>query len=283
MNEVMNDLGLALAYLVPVCLVWFVGMKVYDKLTPFDLQSELTEKDNPAVSVAYGGFALGLIIALGGLFHGNVDSDVALAKDLGMTVAFGALAVVLMGVSSWINDKVILPHVKVSDELKKGNMAVGLAEAGSFVANGCILYGALSGEGSVVTGLVFWLVAQVVLLMVSIIYNVITKFDAKIEVAGGNTAVGLSYAGFLVAMGIILKAATQGNFVSWNENLTNFAIIVGFSLVVLPCVRLFLDKAILHKADLCQELAVDKNKGVGALEAVFYVSSSLIISWIMLS
>ena len=281
-NEVINDLGLALAYLVPVAIIWIIGIKAYDKLTPFNLQNHLTEKDNPAVSVALGGFSLGLVLAIGGVFHGY-ETDMSLQDDLMQTVKYGLLAIPLILISSWINDKVILSHIDTRKEIEKGNLAAGLAEGSSFVANGLILYGALSGDGSLVTGLVFWIISQVVLLVVSIVYNMITKFDSKASISEGNVAVGLSYSGFLIAIGMILKASTQGDFVSWVENMTTFGVVVGFSLITLPLVRLFLDKMVLRKADLCKELSVDKNKGVGALEAIFYISSALMIAWIMLN
>lgn len=282
MNELINDLTLALMYLVPTCLVWYLGMRSYNLVTPFKLQKELTEKDNLAIGLSFSGYCLGLIVAIGGLYHG-ASEVVDVKGDLLMTVAYGVLAVVLMTISSVINDKIILPSIKTSDALRDGNVAVGIVEAGGFVANGLILYGALSGEGSWTTGLVFWGIGQIVLILVSVVYNMITPFNSKSEIVSGNMAVGIAYSGFLVAMGNILRAASQGNFISWTENLTNFGVIVGFALVVLPVVRFFLDKAILCKASLSKELSEDQNKGAGAIEAVFYLASSLLISWIMLS
>ena len=283
MNEVINELSLALAYLVPTVVVWLLCTKGYNLVTPFKLQQELTQKDNPAVAVSFGGFCLGVVLALMGLYHASSGASSTVQSDLIAVVGYGALSGVLMVVSSFINDKVILPSVSTAEALVDRNMAMGFVEAGSYVANGLILCGALSGEGSLVTGLVFWVISQVVLVIISVVYNMITKFDSKQEIISGNTAVGVAYAGFLVAMGNILKAGTQGSFVSWSENLTNFGIIVGFSLVVLPVVRIVLDKFVVSKASLSEELAVDKNTGVGALEAIFYVSASLLISSIMLS
>lgn len=282
LNEVINDLGLALVYLIPISIVWVLGMKCYDWFTPFKLQDHLVEKDNPAVSVAYGGFALGLVLAIGGIFHGY-ESQRPLVQDLIVTVGYGFLAVALMLVSSIINDKVILSNVSTKSELEKGNVAIGAVEAASFIANGLVLFGALSGQGSLLTGLAFWLVAQFVLLVVSIVYNMITKFDVKTQLAQGNSAVGFSVAGFMIAMGVVLKASTQGSFESWMENLTTFGIVVGFSLATMPLIRLFLDKVLLSKSDLCKELSVDQNIGIGAVEGLFYVSSALMISWVMLS
>ena len=54
----------AVVYLTLVLIIFYVGKKAYDLLTPYDLNHELLEADNKAVAVSLSGYLFGLGIIL---------------------------------------------------------------------------------------------------------------------------------------------------------------------------------------------------------------------------
>ena len=281
MQELINEALTSAVYLVPLVLVWLIGHFVYDVVnTKFKIKDELTEKDNPSIALSIVGYNIGLVLALGALLTGS--SATTMTQDLLAVGGYGLLAVLLLNISALINDRFILPKLSVSSELVSNNKAVGFVEAGSFIANGLILFGALSGDGSILTALAFWGLGQGTLLFGSYVYNWITSFDSKAEIAAGNSAVGVAYAGFLVAVGNIISFASRGTFVSWTENLTNYVFIAAFCFVFLPVIRAILDLVFLRGVSLSKEIHTDKNVGLGAIEASFYLAGALLVGWVML-
>ncbi|MFQ5772817.1 MAG: DUF350 domain-containing protein, partial [bacterium] len=96
----------AFIYLVAVFFLFFVGKFVYDKLNRrFVLQEELLQKDNFAVAIAVVGYYLGLVFAIGGILIGP---STFWLDDLLDILFYGIIAIVLLNLSAYINDKIIL-------------------------------------------------------------------------------------------------------------------------------------------------------------------------------
>ena len=65
----------SMPFFAAIGLLLFIGKVIYDFVSPYNANEELTEKDNPAFGVAMCGFLGGLAIALGGLSFGfNADN-----------------------------------------------------------------------------------------------------------------------------------------------------------------------------------------------------------------
>ena len=62
---------------------------------------------------------------------------------VGLNFLYAALGVVLMFLSYWVLD-ILTPKVDFPEELKKGNIAVGLVVAAIFVAIAIVIGGALN-------------------------------------------------------------------------------------------------------------------------------------------
>ena len=265
-------------YLAVVLVLLVIGKWVYDGLhRRFVLRTELVEKDNLAVALAVAGYYLGLVIVLGGVVSGPASFN--MFDDVIGLVIFGGLGIVLLNLSAWINDKVVFSKFDNEKEIVEDrNAGMGAVEGGNYVAVGLITAGAMSGEGGVLPGLVFWVLGLVALIVAGLLYDKITSYDLHEQIEKDNVAVGVAFAGVLVGFGNIIRLAGDGDFVSWNESLTEFGYYTLVGLILLPLIRIFADKVLLPGASLSDELVQDRpNLGAGFIEAVSYLAASMLI------
>ena len=273
-----EQIGTGFIYLAVVLGLLVLGKWLYDVLhRRFVLRTELVEKDNLAVALAVSGYYLGLVIVLGGVVSGPASFSVI--DDVIGLVIFGVLGTVLLNLSAWVNDAVVFSKFDNEREIVEDrNAGMGAVEAGNYVAVGLITAGAMSGEGGLVPGLVYWFAGLVALIVAGLLYDKMTSYDLHDEIEKDNVAVGVAFAGVLIGFGNIIRLAGEGDFVSWNQSLTEFGYYTIVGLFLLPLVRLFADKVLLPGASLSDELVKDQpNLGAGVLEAVSYVAASMLI------
>ena len=265
-------------YLAVVLVLVVIGKWVYTALhRGFVLRTQLLEKDNLAMALTIAGYYLGLAIVLGGVVSGPGSG--MLTENVIDVVIFGLVAIVLLNLSGWINDKIIFSRFDNQKEIiQDRNIGMGAIEGGNHVAVGLITAGALSGEGGLLSGAVFWVLGQVGLIVAALLYNKMTSFDLHDEIERDNTAVGMAFAGVLIGFGNIIRLAGEGDFVSWTQSLSEFGYYAVVGLLLLPLVRLFADKVLLPGARLTDELVQDvPNVGAGAIEATTYLAASILI------
>ena len=274
----LEQIGTGFIYLAVVLGLLVLGKWLYDALhRRFVLRTELVEKDNLAVALAVSGYYLGLVIVLGGVVSGPASFSVV--DDVIGLVIFGLLGIVLLNLSAWVNDTVVFSKFDNEREIiEDRNSGMGAVEGGNYVAVGLITAGAMSGEGGLVPGLVYWLAGLAALVVAGLLYDKVTSYDLHDEIEKDNTAVGVAFAGVLIGFGNIIRLAGDGDFVSWNESLAEFGYYTVVGLILLPLVRLFADKVLLPGASLSDELVKTKpNLGAGVLEAVSYLAASMLI------
>jgi uncharacterized membrane protein YjfL (UPF0719 family) len=273
----------ALFYIITVFIIFYFGKIVFDKIQPrFKLKEELVEKDNLALALAVTGYYLGLVFVIGGTLVGPSSG---LMTDIIDILFYGIIAIILLNVSNILNDKIILYKFNnVKEIIDDQNAGTGIIVAANYLANGLILYGAVSGEGGdLITLLVFWLLGQVALIAASFLYNLITPFDVHEQIEKDNIAVGVAMSGIIIALGNIISTAIYGDFYSWQFNLTRFLGFVIFGLLLLPVMRFISDKILLPGRKLTDELVnQDKpNIGAGIIEAFSYIAASIILGWVL--
>ncbi len=272
--------GLAFGLFVGALVLLIIGRGIFVLAYPrCNVREELVEKDNLALALVFAGYVLGLSIALGGTLVGPSLTIRSAFYDL---LVYGALAIVMMLISHFINDKVILRHFdNIKEIIDDRNCGTGIVVAANHIAMGLIVFGAISGEGNFLTALVFWALGQIALVLVTLFYNFILPFDLHKEIERDNVAVGVSFAGVLVATGNIVRYAIQGDFVSWRHDITFFVGVMIFGAVVLPVARFVIDKFILIGRSLTDELVHQEkpNIGAGAVEASVYIALSFLIGW----
>ena len=265
-------------YLAVILALLVVGKWVYDALhRSFSLRTELIENDNLAAALAVAGYYLGLVVVLVGVVSG--PASFSLLDDVIGLVIFGLLGIVLLNLSGLINDKVVFSKFAIEREIVEDrNAGVGALEGANYVAVGLITAGAMSGEGGLLSGLVFWIAGLAALIVAGMLYDRITAYDLHDEIEKGNVAVAAAAAGVLIGFGNIIRLAGEGDFVSWNESLTEFGYYTVVGLILLPFIRLFADKVLLPGARLSDELLQEQpNLGAGVIEGVSYLAASMLI------
>ncbi len=258
-----------------------IGKLINDLLhREYRLNFELVEKDNAALALAMAGYYFGLVLAIGG---GLVGPGVSIIDDLMDLCIYGLLGIVLVNVSWYICDKLILFRFNVSEELiRDHNQGTGVVSAGVSIASGFIIFGSVQGEGgSIWTVIGFWAIGQVILILAGLIYNLITPYSIHDEIEKDNVAAGVSFAGALVAIGAIIGFAAESDFESWAINLPDYLGYAALGLALLPLIRFLTDKVLLPTVNLTDEIAGQQKPNVGAayIEAFSYIAAAFIIYW----
>ncbi|MGB3617512.1 MAG: DUF350 domain-containing protein [Catalinimonas sp.] len=281
MNQALDTALTALVYLAATFVLFVVGRLVYRLFHPgVHVGRELVEHDNFAFAVAHVGYYVGLLLSIGGAIVGPTRGLVQDLIDIG---TYGGLAIVLLNLSILLNDKLILRKFLVRKEiLEDRNTGTGVIEGANAVATGLIILGAVSGEGgNWLTALAFWGVGQGVLLLTAVVYNLILPYDLHDHVERDNVAVGIGFAGAIVALGNLIRYALSGDFETWGETLGEVGIEVVLGLLLLPLARLLTDRILLPGRRLTDELINQEkpNEGAALVEAFAYVGGSVLITW----
>ena len=246
----------------------------------YNLNEELIEKDNAALALTLSGYYIGLIFCIGGVIEGP---SAGLVQDLKDVLIYGVLSIILLNVSAVINDRFILSKFQIKKEiLEDQNCGTGVVEFAVFIASGLNIFGAVYGHGgSILTAGVFWAVGQLVLVAAGKYYNFIVQYDMHEHIEKNNIAVGVGFAGAILAVGNLLRVASANDFVSWEINLGEFAGFLLVGIIILPVARAVTDKVLLPGRSLASELVDQEKPNIGAayLEACSYVGSSFLISW----
>ena len=284
-----NDMIIAVAesvsYVFGAFVMFYIGKLVYDLIhRKIDVKSELVDKDNFAFSIAHTGDLIGLMLAIGSSIVGPSNGIVADFIDMGI---YGGISIILLNLSIIICDKVILRRFSVYKEIiEDRNEGTGAVEAAVSIASGLIIFGAVSGESAgvehgILTAVVFWAVGQLVLIATSIIYNLTLSYNVSDEIEKDNVAVGVAFAGILIAIANLVRFAVSGDFISWSESFSNIGFDLVIGLLLLPVVRFLADKVLLPGRKITDELVNQEkpNVGVALIEAFAYIGGSVLITW----
>lgn len=291
-NETWGWLPSAILYLTNVIVIFFIGKLLLQKAYPkINIPEELVVKDNFAFAIVNVGYYTGLLLALTGIL---LEDTQGISLDLMNMSVYGILSVGLLFLSAKINDRFILHEFSIQKEIfKDRNTGTGVIEAANYIAAGLIIYGSVSGYmpnlfedmmgGDLLSGLlsvlVFWLVGQLLLVLVTRIYSKMLPYDVHQEIEADNVAAGVAFAGVLVALGILISYGTSGDFYSWTDHFLKIGIDVMIGLLLLPLMRWLTDTVLLPGEKLTDEIAKQEHPNVGAalIEAFAYIGSAVLI------
>lgn len=282
--DILRDIGSrGLPTLAIVLVALWIGKLINDLLTRYKVDEELTGKNNASVGVAMAGYYIGLAIAISGVVMGP-ESD-TLGKDMLGVAIYSLISIVLLNVSAFINDKLILYRFNNESELVNDqNSGTGATMAGSYLATGLIVNAAVSGEVAggwwkgLLACLIFFVLGQVVLVIAGLWYQRITSYDIhKVIGEDNNVAAGIGFGGFLFAMGYVVRAAMTGASVSWATDLVSFALYVVVALILLTITQAITDKVFLPKAKTSDEIGNQGNIAAAVIVAAIYASVAFLI------
>ena len=280
MNEHLLSMAKSVVYILEVfVLLWVARLAYTGFYRRVNLNAELFGRNNTALSVALSGYLMGVVFALGGALWGP---SAGWQADLVAIALSGLKAIALMLVASYLCEKVLLPRFDNTKEVVQDqNLGTAFVEAGMHLANGLIVLSIQQGSGSWQVGLVFWALAQGVLLLAGLLYGWVAPHQLHRELERDNAAVGLAFGGGLVGMGNIISLAAGGDFNGWQQGLTFFAEDAAFGLVMLFLLKRLADVVLAGGVKLgAEEVEAAPNVGAGLLEAVGYIGGSMLIVWV---
>lgn len=220
--------GLILLYIVAGFLLVGVFWLVQDKITPFTDKEERA-RGNVAVWVQRIGGSTGILIASAGSL---IMSDGPLWANLGMFLLDGVCAIVVFSIAMvLIFDPVVLPGIKNTLEIQRGNGAVGLFEAFGFLAMGCIMCGSFAGSDpdlltGQINGLLWGLIGAVTLMVAFLLYSLVWLFlracGINKQIAEGNTAAAVDAGTLLFAMSIVVMFSIMGDSANSVQDLASY-------------------------------------------------------------
>ncbi len=266
-------------YLLQSLLFLWIGSKAYAVIRQVSLSDQLTEKDNPAFAISFGGFIAALGIVIASVIQSPSPADFTWQQELlDATVwTFGSLLLLLGAL--FINDFVIFPQFKNRKEiLEDRNTGLAVVEAASFVGTAILIRASLSPQleevefGEPWLTLIYFVVGQALFLLYSKVYPKVAKIDLHGELEKDNPAVGLAFGGSLLAFALLLGAAKT----RYDSIPTVVVLALGF-VFVLGVLRLALHFIFSGKISLVAELQRDRNWGVGFLEAIISLAIAVIL------
>ena len=275
----------SLIYIITSIVLFAIGKILYSFIhRSINIKSELVEKDNFAFILSYVGYFTGIVIIIGAAIKGD---SYGLGSDIAQISLYSILGMLLLHLSIWISNKLILPKFDIKKEIiTDKNAGTGIIEACIYIANGLLLYAALVGESNslaegITTFVVYWFIGNVVLILASKIFSLWMKYDIHNEIEKDNVAAGVSFSGAIIAISIIIMNALIDPFVDWTTTCVDVAIHTVLGCILLPIVRWLADKLLLPGRSLTDEISNQEtpNVGAGLLEAFAYIGAALLIVW----
>lgn len=277
---------LALTQVVLGVLMLIVARLIKNLLSPYRMDQELTANDNPAFGLPIAGYYAAVVCVYVGAVRANpvpldAGSGGALLA-LGLDFAWATGGILALTISRWVMDRALVTRVRVSDEIiRNRNIAAGAVEAGVYIASGLVLSGAIREPGgSVLTACVFFVLSQVVLIVLGRLYQRLAGYGVAKEIETANLAAGAAFSLTLIALALLMLKATSGDFVGWGSNLTFFAFDAGTGFVLLVALRWLTDLALLPGTRISEEIVRDRNVNVGLVEGVLAVGVAGIILFV---
>jgi uncharacterized membrane protein YjfL (UPF0719 family) len=275
MDQILSHaLHSAVLLLEVLALVW-AGKKIAERLTRTNFDRELMTIDNPASGIALSGFYLGLFVALSGLLAGEAHT---LGEDALRTAGYGAATITALFLSASLWRPIL--HLDLRKDIHEArNLGAGLIGAAAFIGSGLVFRGALHGESAQWWAVgVFFLIGEGALFLAILLYEWITPYSILEEVTQKqNVAAAIGLSGAIVASGLIVGNAMEGDFTTWRASIRD-SLLHLLPLLALPLVRsLVVNGLLLSFRNVNREVTEDRNPAVGLVEASAYIGIAVFV------
>jgi uncharacterized membrane protein YjfL (UPF0719 family) len=283
-----TDIGLYLLMDIAIVLglLWLVrflaGMQ-----SKVNVSDELANKDNIAFGISVAGRMLALCLVLSAVVGRHVGQGFDVAA-LGMLL-FGVIGIVLVKLGRVAHDKVVLHRLTKDEAIARRNSAVATVDASSAIGSAVIIYGVIAWvEGSdtnavvgIVTG---FFVALTILLFTTRVYELRFARNNQIDsmqgqLRKGNMALGIQHSGNLLGTAIVVSSVghiLQYDADTYVSNATGWLLCGVLAAAALALIVGIAKRLVLIGVDWKQEVDIQENIGVAALEWVLSVGIALI-------
>ena len=178
----------------------------------------------------------------------------------------------------------VLLRGRLQGELRRGNLAAGLVAAAHAAAFGIVSAHTFAADSldTLPVGAVFFVVAVITLVALSLLFRGLTSYADDQEILGENKAAAISYAGLVVALSIIVGHAADGAFLGWVPALRGFAMFLLWAFLLYPVRQLVVGRLLLgfpltaRGGDLDRAIAQKHDWVVSCVEATGYLAAAFV-------
>jgi uncharacterized membrane protein YjfL (UPF0719 family) len=261
-------------------LVLVAGRAIFERLAGLALFAEVNDKNNLAAGAWVAGHLVGLGFAIRGALFGSGELfDVALAVAVG-----GGLSLVLLPAGSWLVDRAVLHRFDARREVAEDrNVGTGAVLGASAIATGLVLDGALTGHSDgMLAGLrdvaLYYAAAQGWMMIAAVVYTKIAAFDVHDAIEHHDSAAaGLALGGFLLAIGVVVRAAVAGAGSDWLDELRVICVDGAVGILLLAGTAGLAGRLLL-RAPVGREIGEEHNAAAGLVLAAAYVAVALVLT-----
>ncbi len=285
LNDSMNWLTLCFVSVVTIVML-VIARLVHQLFLKTRLTDVLIQHDNAALGMSVSGYILGVLLVIISVLKGPGHEDIL--TDFILVTTYGISGIFYMALASKFGMSFCL-NSSINSAALSGNTAAGITSGAGFVATGMIVSGVFSGEGegSILASIFFLLLGQITLFGCTYLFRYLTKYNDVKEIEQGNIAAALSYAGLIIAVGMIVGNALTGTFVGYMEGIQDFSMGVLAVLVIYPIRQILVQSILLggrvsfYGGRLDEEISTEKNIAAGVIEAVTYLAAALFATQIV--
>ncbi|HIG42339.1 MAG: DUF350 domain-containing protein [bacterium] len=250
-----------------------------------DSAEELASRDNYAFGIAMAAGVISLALMLTGAVSGEPGSTYL--KEVVSVLSYGVLGLVLIKVGRIAQDKLLFTGIEIQQEIKNGNLAAALVDAGNTIATGLVLRAVMLWvESDTLNGLfavlASFVITQFMLAIVSkyrlVVYARRSGESLQEVFKRGKVALAVRYFGHLLGVALAITAAS-GVIAYDVENLVMALVLwSGVTLlfaVLVSLISIAARSIILMGVNVVEEVNEQNNIGVAAIEASIYISIGL--------
>lgn len=280
--DILAPMPRGLIYLALGLIVLVAAKMVRDLVTTYPIEKEIASQANAAVALRLCGYLAGVIFVFVGAVFQPFSAAVGTTMtygQIGMEViwvaAYSAVGIAVLNMVRPITNRLVLYSFSVDDQVVRGrNIGVAAAECGMSIAVGLIIAGSIAGEGGHLAALAFLGLGLGVLLLFALFYEWTTPFNVHDELEKGNTAVGVTLGGNLVAIGLVIFKATFGTFAGWGPSMMAFGFYAVLGFVLLYLLRIAADVAMMPSTRISRQVS-NGNVGIAYVESAVVICTSL--------
>lgn len=247
---------------------------------------ELSKQDNIAFGISVAGRMLALCVILSAAVS-HTGRRFLLAAPL-HTLVVGVLGLLLILLGRWMHDRLVLMQIREQKQIGRRNHAVALVEACAALSCAIALRESMltahASYGGLVLQMTFTLLVQLSLfyLCTHVLHpHKSTGGNFQQALAQGHLAIALSHSGKLLASGLAVATATKLFHFEFQAIPLTFVSLFIASVCILLLLLLFVCLAkwvILLGVDAEQEIEIQHNVGIAAIEASLFLGFGLIFS-----
>jgi uncharacterized membrane protein YjfL (UPF0719 family) len=200
-------------------------------------------------------------------------------------IAFAASGLVALLLATALWNRALL-RGGLPAELRRGNLAAGIVAGAHAAGTGIVAAHCFAADAlaTLPVGAIFFVVAEVALLLLSLCFRALTDYADDQEILGENPAAAVSYSGLVLALSLIVGHAADGAFTSWPAALGAFALFLLWALLLYPVRQVVVARWLLgfpltpRGGALDHAVARERDVVVSCVEAAGYLAAALLVT-----